>query len=361
MGKFNYSKMKKTASKDSVPSYGQMLNDYNKDYGNTTNQGAIPNLNGLLDEKRKNKDHDQIHEGLLGEPRSKALEASSGTIEANIEKQGGPISARQHKEGDKHSVMPINVLSEFHDQKYRDAYKKAEGGVDKDTAFWDKFVGDQLSGEKTTVARNVPESGSQLQNEPSRFESFKGLPTEVYTKDQGKLDVSSPKVAPIEGFKAASMQVTALKDADAMLLHIYYKAASEGRDLTEDEQSLVNGINSDKKAILAQITPPAAAANQPVPDPSLNQPEYIDPDPTRPYPGKLESSLQNDTGIPEEQFPSGGNDSIILPDDPVGQMGDMTPEQAQPGQPQPPQVASPIANQEGVANEPGLPQPETPF
>lgn len=308
MKKFNASKNKKEAKNTSVTGYESMMNQYNKDYGNTIDDSSIPNINGLIDDVRKNKDHDQIHEALLDKTRSDALESSAGTLEANIEKNAGPISKRQHKDNDKHQIMPINALSEWHDQQYRDAYKKAEG-LEKDVSFWDKYVTDQLSDSKTSVPNNVSDKASQLQDNPERFKDFSGLPTEIYTKDSKDIGLDKPKMNTMEGFKS-SMQTSALKDADAMLLHVYFKAAQEKRDLTKDELDLVNGINTDKMAILAQIIPSDNPSNVPS-VPEDMQDVHVHADPTRPYlgqPGTEEPESPNDQDLT-------GNESIVLPEE----------------------------------------------
>ena len=51
--------------------------------------------------------------------------------------------------------------------------------------------------------------------------------------------------------KASEEKVDQIKDADAMLFHIYKTASAENRDLNKDEQQMVNDINSSKLDIMA--------------------------------------------------------------------------------------------------------------
>jgi hypothetical protein len=117
-------------------------------------------------------------------------------------------------------VSPINAKTEEFTQKHEEDFKKAQKNSKNDTEFWDKYVGVQLEekGRPIKVDNNVPSSGSQLQNNPDRF----------------------------KGEDITKMVMASLKDADAMLFHIYAKASKEGRELSEDENQQINDICSGK-------------------------------------------------------------------------------------------------------------------
>jgi hypothetical protein len=126
--------------------------------------------------------------------------------------------------GDKtEGVTPINAKSEELNQKKLKDYKKAEKDSKNDTKFWDKYVGVQLEGKKTTVDNNIPANASQLQNNPERF----------------------------KGKNIDKMVMAAIKDADAMLFHIYASAAKANRGLNEIEKQQIIDINAGKMRILS--------------------------------------------------------------------------------------------------------------
>ncbi len=130
------------------------------------------------------------------------------------------------KSKDKKQIMDINVKTQEYDSTKAKAYKEAEDKKTADTSFWDKYVGVKIEGEITKVDNNIPASASQLQNKEERF----------------------------KGKKIDKMVMASLKDADAMLLHIY--ASSQNRKLTADEEQQIIDINSGKSRILAQKVEP---------------------------------------------------------------------------------------------------------
>ena len=132
------------------------------------------------------------------------------------------------KDKDKKQVMDINVKNQEYDNIKTKAYKKAEDKTKADTEFWDKYVGAQLEEKMKKIDNNIPASASQLQNKEERF------------KDE----------------KINKMVMASLKDADAMLLHIYATSNSQNRELTKDEKQKVVDINSGKRRILSQMLEP---------------------------------------------------------------------------------------------------------
>ena len=219
---FNLKKM--AASGDFIISdKGIQANREKMDLSNSQ-QGVVgKNINLSL--PVKNKDNTIPFNAQLDKERKNATTEPSIT-EGHMDKKEVDFKSK-----DKKQVMDINVESQKYDTKKTEAYKKAE--ENKDTVFWDKYVGDQLEGEgqPTKVKNNIPASSSQLQNNPARF----------------------------KGEKPNKMVMASIKDADAMLFHIYATAVKAGRKLTEQEEQQIIDISAGKMRILAeglQMVPP---------------------------------------------------------------------------------------------------------
>lgn len=202
----------------------QALQEYNKDWGHTLPE-SIPNYNGLLGETRGEgtPDPDETIEALMDQPRKEATDADGRTTEGQLDKRESYIPHRDAKHYDQSPMPPINALSGAADAKYQKAFAEASKGGER--RCLDKDPGSQMDGPKTKVVKNVPESGSQLQNHPSRFAS---------------------------GARSRMILAT-LRDADRVLFDIYYRAAVENRELTAQEKRIEAQITSDKKAVLANF------------------------------------------------------------------------------------------------------------
>lgn len=225
--KYNLSKIAK--KDDNLQPYSSRLQDQNKEMKIDTKESDAKNINLKLEAKDKDN----------SVPFDKQLEASRTNkdgfviVEKAIDKSDLPANKRE-MQNKKITVSPINVLSEEFDQKKVEAIKKAEGRLKNDTAFWDKYVGEQLLGKKTTVD-TTNTSNSQLQNQPDRF-SFNKETDVTKTVDT----------------KISKMAMQTLKDADALLLQVYTTAAVENRELTKNEQAFVKRINQEKEYVIAQ-------------------------------------------------------------------------------------------------------------
>ena len=137
------------------------------------------------------------------------------------------------------NVMPINLMSEAFHQKKEEDFKKAID-AEKDTDFWDKYVGVQLEEEKTTVDKNVPDG--ELPNDPDRF---KGI---------SKKEPNTIKDQKVEQLVSASAeQKEKIKDADAILFHIYARVHQEGRVLNKVEKQMVEDVKAEKIRIIANV------------------------------------------------------------------------------------------------------------
>lgn len=184
------------------------------------------NLNDLLSEDRKDDKGDKTHEGQLEKVRKAEVDR---TTDGQLEHHKSADFGRKNTEKIVHQGLPINNLALAREQEQIKAYKKVS--VKKtDTELWDKFVGEQLDGKSTKQIEN--NAKSQLHNHVDRVKPL----TVDNVKDNKKLK---------------EMVMASLKDADAMLFHIYSTAA--GRDLTKEEKSLVDGINADKVKIMAAL------------------------------------------------------------------------------------------------------------
>ena len=219
------------------------LNEYNKEWSNTIDKEAIPNLDGLLQKSRGegNTDADETLEAQMDKPRNSAADNRNAIIESQIEKRKSWFPHRQADHYDNSTMMPINALSEAQDARYRKAYSDAS--LPQDKRLLDKNPGSQMEGPKTKVPGNVPDSGSQLNNQSANFDEIKSM----------------------------------LKSADAALFGIFYKAAAASRDLTQQEQLMVDRISGHKRNILAQMAGGSPAPQ--VPQPVASDPTHPNGDP----------------------------------------------------------------------------------
>jgi hypothetical protein len=273
---FNFSKrnnkMQKIAESASYP---QMLSEQNAERGYTLDD-STPNINGLLDTLRGGSEDSKTVEGSLNSSRGNM---PSDITEKQLDKRESYVVHRTDK-NDSVKIKPMDALAEAYDQKYRKAFADAEEGGD--TSFWDKFVGEQLLGEKTKVHRNVPSSGSQLQNHPDRFTSLKGQPSSPIATDNFSSFTKEDKVKPMVMAQAEER----LKSADAMLFHIYYMASKQDRSLTAKEHKAIESISAVKRAILAQAIDPTVPGNP-----------FEEPNKLSPLSEDLEPSTGADMGI----------------------------------------------------------------
>ena len=185
----------------------------------------------------KNKDNTVPFNAQLNAER-KNVEAEPSITEAHMDKKEVDFSSK-----DKKQVMDINVETQKYEDEKTKAIKEAEGK--KDTAFWDKYVGVQLEGENqpTKIKDNIPASASQLPNKPERF----------------------------KGEKVDKMVMASIKDADAMLFHIYAIAAKGNRELSENEKQQVMDINAGKTRLLAQMVQPVRRSLEYRIDPTIRE------------------------------------------------------------------------------------------
>ena len=217
MGKFNLSK---TAADKRYKSYDKMLSGNNTEHGIETVDSSTTEYRL----SRKNKDNTVPFEKQIDAVRKGKDNLMVAEKALNTEPK--VFLDKRNEEWDT-SVMPINLETEKHHQKHVEAFKDAEKN-DKETLFWDKYVGKQILREVTKVDKNVSET--QLENAPERFKNLEDA-TDVEIK---------------------KMVSASLKDADAVLFHIYATDNKEDRDLNDKEKQIVVDINSGKMGLITK-------------------------------------------------------------------------------------------------------------
>lgn len=92
--------------------------------------------------------------------------ARTGTNQSIAEKILNDSNKRDDRTHNRNAKSQ-DLVSESYDQEKLKAFRKAQEGQERDTSFWDDFVGDQMLGPKTKIVNNVQES--QLPNHSSRY------------------------------------------------------------------------------------------------------------------------------------------------------------------------------------------------
>ena len=140
------------------------------------------------------------------------------------------------------NVAPLHLLSEAYDQKKQRAYQAAEKAqANKEKHVADQQVGKQMEDKKTKVVGKQPDS--QLAYEPDRF---KGVDKSMPIKE--KYPENAKTLSKKEKFN--ELVTASLKDADAMMFHVYASAAYDKRDLTDREKKIIADINEAKSRIM---------------------------------------------------------------------------------------------------------------
>jgi hypothetical protein len=177
-----------------------------------------------LETVRDNDDLIDATEVQFGNKRGKVAETIT---QHQLDNGKTTLTTLRDDTNEKLPTPPLGVLNQAQEAERTKAFKAAE--VDGDTSFWDKYVDDDLLGDATKmIGRMGP---SQLANNADRFKGTSTDPTELST------DITK-------------LVMAGVRDADAALFHVFYKAA--GRDLTAKEQQVVDGITQDKITLLAQ-------------------------------------------------------------------------------------------------------------
>jgi hypothetical protein len=179
----------------------------------------------MLDGVRDNEELIDTTEKQLDAGRDKLAEQ---TTEGQLNKTKGTYNALRQDKNESLDVRPLALLNAAHQKEREAEWVKANNAADRDTQYWDEYVSKELG---KGPFKDAP---SQLQNDKDRFSGLSTDPNAL-----------------MDNVKVKKMVTASLMDADAMLFHIFYKAA--GRNLTASEQSLVDGITRDKMTILSQV------------------------------------------------------------------------------------------------------------
>lgn len=223
---FNLKQARTTGTKQAQSRINEKMLQDNRNKFDTQSINDTGNLDWRLKDVRKNPAGDRIQEGQLEDVRGK--DNNQPILEAALDNKTGTLNKLRISEDETMPLMDYPIASDVEREK---DFKKADNKdkKDRDTAFWDKYIGVQLTNDKTTITNNVQPS-QLLSNYDTREDMFK----------QNK----STKVASI---------LTSLMDADAMLYHIYKKASTEKREISDIEEQQINDINSGKIRLLAKL------------------------------------------------------------------------------------------------------------
>ena len=224
----NSKKQIKTAQ-DAVVTTEKMLIENNKKLGLEPNE-EDGNYTKLLESDRENPVGDKNYEKLLADVRVEA--ASDKSI---LETMLNNTKDTLNKLRDEDTNVPLMDFAKKHVVEREKEYKKAvDKKGDRDTSFWDKYVGQQLDKDQITTITNNVQPSQLLSNYDTR-------------EDFNKANPSIGKDVP--------EAVDELKTADAMLYFIYRTASEESRELSDKEKQIVTDINGGKIRILSQFKP----------------------------------------------------------------------------------------------------------
>jgi len=281
---FNLKKNAQNKNKIILPTETKLQNNNDKLNLSLKQDKTVSHYDALLDKDRRPYNGTVVtHEAMLDEVRKKA-DSPEKTTEGRLEDVDSPLFPhRQFANGeDKYQVAPVNAMTHAFDRKYRDAFSKVNKGAD--TAFWDKYVGDQLDGKMTKVPSNLPQSGSQLHDNPERFGKLKNIPLDPSAIVNRKNFDVGLEISPMHGFASGEKGITiaedirvslaSIKNADSLLFGIYLKAAKENREITDIEKEIIDGINKDKSSLMISL-----AQNSPLippPNPINQNPSEFD-------------------------------------------------------------------------------------
>ena len=200
----------------------KMLSEWNDSYDYSTYDSSTPVISDKqLESSRNESDEGKIAEKQLEEVRN----ASSKVVITEKQLNNGIDSSWMKTRNDK-GQHPMDMHKE-NSNKLADEFKKENKTDTKDNKeFWDFY----LNVGSHEITNNV-QSSQLLSNYETR-------------EDFNKNNKSIQKEASI-------------KDADAMIYHIYRTAYYNGRSsLTEEETQIINDINASKIKLLASIDGP---------------------------------------------------------------------------------------------------------
>ena len=242
---FNLKNNKKVAQNKPYP---KRLVDQQEELGESIGSDT-DSYQGILGDTRGEGQGENLDIVMEGQMSSNALGSHTNDNSQPVTTEGQMSAAKDsyipHRDPneDDHVMKPMDALAEAHHQKYRQAYLAIDD--DGETEFWDKQLGVQQHRDYPKKTTADPAAASQLSNRPERFESLASQPTEV--------DVDTNAANADKKDKVKKLQAASIKDIDKALFDIFYKAASEERELTDDEADDVIEMSHVKASMLSEI------------------------------------------------------------------------------------------------------------
>jgi len=232
--------LRKTTAQSKI--HDKMLGDQQKEVGTSigsTTETIQSHLEGVRGEGQ-GENLDIVTEGQMQEPHKAATSADQVTQ--------GQLSSSDNRHRDPNvddAIMkPMDALAEARHQQHAEAYA-ADNKPDRETKFWDDFVGTQMERKPHKVIAADPGSASQLHNHPDRFKNLSSNPTEVDVRNNEKSLDNKDNVE--------DMTMASIGDLDKQIFATFYGAASESRELTESEAGDIVSLSEAKVGILNLI------------------------------------------------------------------------------------------------------------
>jgi hypothetical protein len=225
---------KKTAA--APKSYEKLLIDNNESHGlsEVDNPGS---LDWLLQRNHKDKDNTVHYQKQLEAERG---EGQNAVLDKKFDEEPKLFNLRRTDKAYAHTLKQPDQVAEAWDQKHYRALREADDGK-RDTLFWDKLVGLDVNN-ITKIVKNKQKS--QLANHPDRFEGLdKTMPINESYQEDAKAMTKTDKMY--------NLVAASLRDADAMLFHLFAKATGEDRHLTQEEGQQRIDINAAKERLVA--------------------------------------------------------------------------------------------------------------
>lgn len=216
---FNYKK----AQADDTLNYQKKLEEKRDDM----NQSSPDEGNTELQLKHNYRKDDDASVPFNKQLESARTGTNNGVTEKSLDGNSKVYNEKRDDTTHNRNAKSQDLVAEAHDQAKLEKFREAQNGQERDTSFWDDYVGVQMLGPETKIVANKQKS--QLPNHPDRY---KGLKPEI-KKEIDELVMASSK------------------QADKMQFHIFAKAAMQDRDLNEDEKQMIRDINGSKARMLA--------------------------------------------------------------------------------------------------------------
>lgn len=156
----------KKAKTDTQISYQKKLQEKRD---NMSHQYPDEGITELQFKHNSHKDKDntvpfnkQLSENKLG--------TNNGVTEKALDQNPDKYNKKRDNTTHNRNAKSQDLVAESYHQDKLEDYRKAQKGQDRDTSFWDDYVGKQMIGPKTTIVKNKQES--QLANHPDRYKDL---------------------------------------------------------------------------------------------------------------------------------------------------------------------------------------------